>query len=158
MWLSHALEEHHIVYDSSIVYEGNPSMEEGKIGTKMILSKANRPSAILAAADVLAFGAILAAHDIGLKIPEDISIVGMDGIPSTEYSIPPLTTARVPAFEMGYEAVEVIAQNKFSKYPKVVHKSLSTEIIIRESTQKYNNSFRVECVYLTIMEESGRRS
>jgi len=130
-----ALEKHNIVYDQRLVYEADPTMEEGKNGMKQIMSLPDPPSAILAAADVLALGALLTAAKMGLRVPDDVSVVGMDDIAYSEYSIPPLTTARVPAFDMGYQAVEVIAQNLNAKEPQVVHKCLGVSIVLRESTQ-----------------------
>ncbi len=133
-----ALEEHNIVYDPKLVYEGNPSMEEGKIGMKQIMSLPNPPSAVLAAADVFALGAMKTAREMDLKIPDDVSLVGIDDIPYTEYSNPPLTTVRVPSYEMGYESVEVIAQHIRTKEAKVVHKCFDVPIVLRESTQNYD--------------------
>ncbi|MCG8337328.1 MAG: LacI family transcriptional regulator [Proteobacteria bacterium] len=130
-----ALEEHAIVYDQRLVYEGDPTMEEGKKGMKQIMSLPDPPTAVLAAADVLALGALITANKMGLRIPNDVSIVGMDDIPYSEYCIPPLTTAHVPAYDMGYKSVEVIARNLNAKEPKVVHKCLDAPIVFRESTQ-----------------------
>lgn len=131
-----ALEEHNIVYDPRLVHEGEPTMEEGKKGMHRIMSQPDPPTAILAASDVLALGALRSSHQMGLRIPEDVSLVGMDNIPYSEYSIPPLTTAHVPAYEMGYKAVEVIAQSLNAKDPKVVRECLPSPIVLRESTQK----------------------
>ena len=133
-----ALEENGIAYDSSLVLEGNPSMEEGKIGMEKIMSLPEPPSAVLAAADVLALGALLSARNMGLSVPKDVSIVGMDDIAYAKFSIPPLTTARVPAFEMGYKAVEVVARNVSEKEPKIIHKCLDVPIVERESTREFN--------------------
>jgi len=131
-----ALEEHLITYEPSLVYEGNPSMEEGRKGMKQIMSHSQPPTAVLAAADVFALGALWTANDMGLKVPEDISLVGMDDIPYTAFSIPPLTTAHVPAYDMGYKAVEVIAKNISEGQLKVVHYNYQVEIVIRASTRK----------------------
>ncbi len=133
-----ALEEQSIVYDPQLVYEANPSMEEGKIGMKQIMSLPNPPTAVLAAADVFALGAMKTAREMGLNIPDDVSIVGVDDIPYAEYSNPPLTTVRVPCYEIGYGAVEVIAQNIRTKEAKVIHKCFDVPMILRESTQNYD--------------------
>jgi DNA-binding LacI/PurR family transcriptional regulator len=131
-----ALEEHLIRYEPSLVYEGIPSMAEGKKGMKQIMSHPQPPTAVLAAADVFALGALSAAHEMDLRIPEDLSLVGMDDIPYTAFSIPPLTTAHIPAYDMGYKAVEVITKNISEGQPKVVHYNYEVEIVHRASTRK----------------------
>ena len=131
-----ALEEHSITYDPNLVYEGIPSMAEGKKGMRQLMSLTNTPTAILAAADVFALGALSAAQEIGLRVPKDVSLVGMDDIPFSAYSIPPLTTAHVPAYEMGYKAVEVIDKNISDGQPKVIHHNYKVEIVYRASTRQ----------------------
>ncbi len=131
-----ALEEHQITYEPHLVYEGIPSIEEGQKGMKDIMSHPLPPTAVLAAADVFALGALGTAHNLGLRVPEDISLVGVDDIPYAAFSIPPLTTAHVPAYDMGYKAVDVIANNIGDGKPKVVHYNYKVDIVIRESARK----------------------
>jgi LacI family transcriptional regulator len=73
---------------------------------------------------------------MGLRVPEGISLVGVDDIPYSAFSIPPLTTAHVPVYDMSYKAVDVIANNISEGKPKVVHYNYKVDIVIRESTRK----------------------
>ena len=133
-----ALERHNIEYDNQLVYEAKPTLDEGKIGLKKIMSLPDTPSAILAAADVFGLGALQAAWEMGLQVPRDLSIVGLDDIPYAEFSIPPLTTARIPAFAMGYESVQVIKEALKGKTSNVVHQCMDVKIIQRESAQQFS--------------------
>src|SRR5690606_41159578 len=62
---------------------------------------AEAPTAVFAANDVMAIGALLAAREAGLRVPDDVSIAGFDGIPMAEVVDPPLTTVQQPIYELG---------------------------------------------------------
>ncbi len=76
------------------------------IATKTLLALRKPPTAIFASRDTLAFGALRAINEAGLKVPYDISLAGFDDIDLASYSDPPLTTIRVPEYEMGEKAVQ----------------------------------------------------
>ena len=91
--------------------------------------------AVFVASDVVALGAIGALREAGRRVPDDVSIVGFDDIPLAAYFDPPLTTVRLPAFELGQAAgralLERIAQ------PAMPHRTLlQTELIVRGSTAR----------------------
>ncbi|AXX28429.1 LacI family DNA-binding transcriptional regulator [Actinosynnema pretiosum subsp. pretiosum] len=79
----------------------------GRAGARELLRLPGRPTAILCASDELAFGALAAARDLGLRVPEDVSVVGFDDIPAAEQAEPPLTTVRQPLTEKGRRAGEL---------------------------------------------------
>lgn len=82
---------------------------EGGYGSmRRILSLPQRPSAIIACDDEIALGAIRAIAEAGLRIPQDISIVGFDDIPMAKYSNPPLTTLRMPVSEICRKTCDVL--------------------------------------------------
>ena len=91
--------------------------------------------AIFAANDQTAFGARLALFRHGIRVPDDVSIIGFDDQSDSAYMTPPLTTVRQPAVEMGEAAAQAILhlmKNELFEIP-----TLQTELIIRESVARY---------------------
>jgi DNA-binding LacI/PurR family transcriptional regulator len=101
-----------------------------------ILSLPNRPDGIFAASDVYAVAAIHAAKRRGLRVPEDISIIGFDNIPVSSMVDPPLTTIDQPVGQIGYQSCELLIEkiNNPLSPPKKIF--LDTELIVRESTAR----------------------
>jgi DNA-binding LacI/PurR family transcriptional regulator len=89
--------------------------------------------AVFAASDVVALGAIGALREAGLRVPDDISVVGFDDIPLAAYFDPPLTTVRLPAFELGQAAGRALLERIADRAvpPRTL---LPTELIVRAST------------------------
>ena len=77
---------------------------------------------------------IQAIHAYGLRIPEDIAVVGFDDVPLASYCTPPLTTVRVPAVEMGRRAGELLFERINGQLAEK-HVLLDTELVIRASSQ-----------------------
>lgn len=103
-----ALAAHGIPLDEHLVVEiGDYDMDAAYEGTKRILEK-TQFTAIFAIADTMAMAAIKALHDAGRRVPEDCSIVAIDGIPLSNYSIPTLTTLVQPKEELGREAARIL--------------------------------------------------
>ena len=73
-----------------------------------ILQRKINFSAVFADTDIKAVGVIQALRDAGLKVPEDVSVVGFDDVPGMDQNVPPLTTVRMPYFEMGVAAVKLL--------------------------------------------------
>lgn len=88
--------------------EEETRVEDGYHATQKILSRNTLPTAIFAANDAMALGALKAIREKGLKVPDDISIVGFDNIEVTNHTLPPLTTMSVRMEEMGAKAVTMI--------------------------------------------------
>lgn len=89
--------------------------------------------AAFVASDVVALGAIGALRDAGLRVPSDVSIVGFDDIPLAGYFDPPLTTVRLPAFELGQAAGRALLE-RITDQSIVSRTLLPTELIVRAST------------------------
>lgn len=85
---------------------GNP--RKGYVQMQQLLSLPEPPTAVFAVSDRAAFGAIDAIKDSGLRIPDDISVVGIDDVRDSAYSTPPLTTFSVPKYELGRTAVFIL--------------------------------------------------
>jgi DNA-binding LacI/PurR family transcriptional regulator len=107
------------------------SVEEGRLAAGKLLDQPVRPTAILTTADQLAFGAILAVRERGLRVPQDVSIAGFDDIPEAARSDPPLTTVRQPLREKGTIAARLLLDGWEGPPPTEI---LPTELIVRDST------------------------
>ncbi|MBS4023237.1 MAG: LacI family DNA-binding transcriptional regulator [Dethiobacter sp.] len=129
------LAKHSISYSDSLVkvYDGNNFIENGYRAMGKFFQDKMLPTAIFAANDMMAIGAIQAIKEKGLEIPKDISIVGFDDVPLAKYINPPLTTVSQPAFEKGKEAARLVIEmidRKVTPAPKL----LDVELSIRQST------------------------
>lgn len=93
---------------SDLFVSGGHGYEDGRKAMAQLLGVDTRPTAVLAYPDTMAIGAIRAALDAGLRVPEDVSVVGFDDIPASAFIHPPLTTVSMPKWEMGQRAAEVL--------------------------------------------------
>lgn len=100
-----ALKRAGITFDPNLVSSGNWLLSGGHDCTKALLALDNRPTAIFCASDKMAIGCYEAIKEVGLRIPDDISVVGFDDDPTARYLDPPLTTILVPHEEMGRRAI-----------------------------------------------------
>jgi DNA-binding LacI/PurR family transcriptional regulator len=89
-----------------------------------------RPEAVFAANDQMAVDAMMAARERGLRVPEDIAVVGFDDVPMADYVSPALTTVRQPAYEMGYRAARAVLAAEPLEPMRVV---LPTRVVVRRS-------------------------
>jgi LacI family transcriptional regulator len=130
-----ALKKHKLKFDRQLVCEGTFQQPEGFTCAHTLLTLPDRPTAIFASNDMMAFGAMDAARDCGLRIPEDVSIVGFDDLPQSAQTHPPLTTVRQPLQEMGRAAVDMLLGliKQPDKPPERTR--LKTELVIRGSCQ-----------------------
>ena len=105
-----ALREAGLEVDSSLVWQGDFSVEAGQVCAHQILSRPpeERPEAIFAANDQTAFGVMDVVEQYGLRIPDDLSLMGFDDMPMTAFKKPGLTTIRQPHQEMGVFACELL--------------------------------------------------
>jgi LacI family transcriptional regulator len=101
---------------------------------KKLLSK-NRPfTALFAYNDISAIGAIRAFQEAGLRVPQDVSVVGFDDIPAAAFHYPSLTTIRQPLHRMGAIAVDLLVERLEEKRDAPPHVAVEPEIVVREST------------------------
>jgi len=125
------LEEREL-YDEELIRTGVFSVEDGYNLTKKLV-KEEKVTAVFVASDSMAVGALRALHELNIKVPDDISIIGFDDIITAEYLIPPLTTVRVHTEYMGRIAVERII-SKLKHEGDIPQKIvIPTELIIRKS-------------------------
>jgi LacI family transcriptional regulator len=135
-----ALQKNDIPYDTNLVIHTDLTLECGYQTTLNLLKRNKMPSAIFAYSDHLAIGAIKAIRELGLSIPENISLAGYDDIEYAQFLDIPLTTVRQPMYEIGQRAInhliEIIQSDDYQ--PKEHQEILEPDLIIRESTGRAN--------------------
>ena len=129
-----ALRTHHIPDLPELVYEGTFFQPDGFAGASVFLDLPNPPSAIFASNDVMAMGAMDAVRSRGLRVPEDISIVGFDDIPQAALVHPALTTVRQPLEQMGRVATQMLLDLLKNPEKTIDRMELPTELVVRGST------------------------
>jgi LacI family transcriptional regulator, galactose operon repressor len=129
-----ALQEAGIEPNVSHVREGNYTPASGYEAMNEILTDSSLPTAVFVASDVVALGAMQAIKRKGLRIPEDIALVGFDDIPLAEYYDPPLTTLRLPAYGLGWAAGERLVRLINAEGLDLEGVLLESELITRESS------------------------
>lgn len=117
----------------SYIKIGGYTAKHGYRLMKELLNEMRRPTAIFAANDSLAVGCYRVIQESGLRIPEDISVVGFNDISMAKYLAPPLTTVHIHMNFMGRKAVQMLAELIQQERSINIHVSVSTELIIRES-------------------------
>jgi LacI family transcriptional regulator len=127
-----ALTQYAIANDESLVQYGDFTRQSGFACARELLSRDRRPTAIFASNDPMAFGAMQAIRQMGLRIPEDISIIGFDDIGSSSDTLPPLTTVRQPLREMGRVGAQMIL-DMLRGHPHLPKAELQTSLIRRDS-------------------------
>jgi LacI family transcriptional regulator len=129
-----ALDRAGIAFDPELVRSGDFRHEGGFIRGGELLDLADPPSAIFAGSDQQAFGLYEAARRRGLRIPQDLAVVGFDDLPVARWVSPPLTTVRQPLAEMGRAAAQMLGDLIDGLALRATRVELSTELIVREST------------------------
>jgi LacI family transcriptional regulator len=118
------------------VRTGRFSYEHGIVGGAALLDLPQPPTAVFAGSDETALGVIEAARGRGLRIPEDLSVVGFDDTPVARLAAPPLTTVRQPLREMGAVAVRTALRLANGERVDSHHVELATELVVRQSTAR----------------------
>src|SRR5215210_3923625 len=130
-----ALREAGIAPDSSMELVGNFTEAGGYAATMELLSRPVRPTAIFAANDSMAIGALSALRESGVEVPREMAVAGFDDIPLSRYMDPPLSSVRVPIWELGARAVEILLHGITHKNDHARRRErVSTELVIRRST------------------------
>ena len=130
-----ALQENNIAFEDELTQMGDFKEQGGYIAANKLLDLSIPPTAIFSTNNLMTLGVLKAIHERGLKIPEDISIVGFDDMPWLSFFTPPLTAVRQPIYEIGKIAAELLLERLKGKatgqYQKIV---LKPELIVRGSS------------------------
>lgn len=118
--------------DALVVYSDFQESGGFRAMNQLLESRVNF-SAVIAANDQMAYGARLALHRAGLRVPDDVSLVGFDDLPHSAFTLPPLTSVRQSVYEIGTSAAQAMVDLLANKAPPA--KLIAAEIIVRESTR-----------------------
>ena len=135
-----ALHEAGVPFDEALVCHGNFSLDAGFAGAATMLALAQRPSALFCENDEMAIGALKRLKQEGLRVPQDISVVGFDDIPMAAYCDPPLTTIAQPAETFGEKAVEMLIALIEKRPLPARHIVLPFELTPRSSAARWGES------------------
>jgi len=137
-----ALFDNKIKFNKSNVFINDSLHEEffenGYEYTKGLIKENPEITAYFITSDIIAISALRAIKDLGLKVPEDISIIGFDGLEVSKFIYPKLTTVSLPRYEMGYEAMNMLLKIIDKKATNNI--KLEAKLIIGESTGKVRKS------------------
>lgn len=133
-----ALEAKLIPFERDLVVNGDFTMESGFQGTLQLFKNQRPPSAIFAANDQMAMGAIKAANFLGLKVPEQLSVIGFDDMATAAFVSPALTTIRQQNFEIGSLSAKMLIDLLNHQKPEARQTILPTSLIERDSCCAYH--------------------
>lgn len=126
------MKENHIDFDRGNYMECSFSMQDGYEKTKYLLERNPEMTAVFAIGDLIAIGALRAIRDAGLKVPQDISLIGFDGIENTDYTVPRITTVRQDIDAIAKKSVDDLLFR--ISYPRpAVHEFIPFELIEKDS-------------------------
>jgi LacI family transcriptional regulator len=129
-----ALESAGVPYDEGLVTEGDFYHESGFAGAHALLDLPDPPTAVFASSDQMALGVYEAVRQRGLRVPDDVSVVGFDDLPEVRWCSPPLTTIRQPLAEMGAVAARTVLRMLAGEEAESPRVELATELVVRHST------------------------
>jgi LacI family transcriptional regulator len=131
-----AMRERDVAFDEELDYRSvRFSYQDGYDATKSLLEDGREFTALFAAADVMAIGAIRALRDAGKRVPEDVSVVGFDGLPLGSFLVPQLTTIVQPVQQMAQRSVEMLISS-IEEGGEARHETVPFSLCSRESTRK----------------------
>ena len=131
-----ALKENDIEYDESLTITVSNDVSGGKDAAEWYLSLNDRPSAVYFITDIMAVGFIAEIQRQGLKVPDDVSVVGFDGLGNHLYSSPKVTTVAQPVSEIAKQLADCIIERVEDPSRPCVHCLLDGEILIEESVKE----------------------
>ncbi len=127
------LAEAGIPYDPDLVHEGDYSIDCGTVGARVLLALPDRPTAIFAANDQTAIGVSEAVEQLGVRIPDDLSLIGFDNIPEARFY--QLTSVDHPLMQMGMMAVELLIKAIEGQTIEETITKIPTRLVVRKSCQ-----------------------
>ena len=128
--------KHGIDYDEELDYQGvRYSYQDGYNATQQLIASGRQFTALFAQADVMAIGAIRALHNNGLRVPQDVSVMGYDGLPLGSFLVPQLSTVIQSAELMARRSVEILIE-RIENGGDACHESVQYSLAQRESTRR----------------------
>lgn len=136
-----ALEQGGIKYDSTLVKYTDWSVASGYRWTHELMQQPDPPTAFYCASDYMAMGCIDALSELGLRVPEDVSVVGHNDLDIDSHLRPPLSSSRQPSYEMGKRAVEILLDQVSQKKPNEYSLTkIESKLVVRSSVSRARTS------------------
>ena len=129
----HALRDHHLSVDADLIQEGDSRQEEGRHLTETLLDLDRPPTALFTGNNLTTLGVLSAIQTRGLRVPEDIALVGYDDIPWAMALNPPPTVMDQPGYEMGQQAACLLLERLANPDRKPTTVTLQPKLVIRQS-------------------------
>ena len=123
-----------LAVDPSLIRSGAFEVATGTQHARELLAGPDRPTAIMAADDEIAVGVLAAAHELGIRVPDELSVTGFDDTPQAAWTTPPLTTVHQHLDGMGAIAVQTVLGMVEGRSPASRHLDLATSLTVRRST------------------------
>ncbi len=135
-----ALEKSGLKVHKSLIINNSLTREEGSKAINHLMQQEEKPDAVFCANDTTALSVIIYLREIGIKVPEDMVIIGFSNEPFSEVVTPSISTVKQPGFLMGQKAAQLIIQQILRDNDNPVFKTIvmPTELIIRESSRRIN--------------------
>lgn len=131
----HMLQANQLPAQENWVAEGENTLDSGYQAARQLLKHEVNFTAIFACNDDMAIGAIRALHDHGLKVPQDISVIGIDNEPAAAYAIPSLSTVSLPISRLTQDAVQLAINLANKQLIDSQHQTYGGELVVRESSR-----------------------
>jgi DNA-binding LacI/PurR family transcriptional regulator len=131
---STSLKECGIAPDPARIIEGDHTLEGGIASMERLLAAKKMPTAVMCSNDMTAIGVLHKLYRAGLRVPDDLSVIGFDDIHITEVTIPPLTTVQMSRFELARAAVTALRAHVEQPESSKREYNIQTKLIVREST------------------------
>jgi LacI family xylobiose transport system transcriptional regulator len=123
-----------LVVDPALIRFGDFHVDGGRRAAAELLGLPDRPTAVFAGSDLQALGVLEAARERGIRVPEQLSIVGYDDVPLAQWSSPSLTTVHQPLQKMAEEAARLILRLRDGADAPTSRMDLATHLVVRDST------------------------
>lgn len=131
-----SLEQAGVPFEESLVYQGDWSASSGRKALLTFAEHGRLPEAVFAQNDRMALGVLHAARELGLRVPEQLAVIGVDDMPLASYFDPPLTTMRQDMPRIGREAARLLLERIHNPQSAISHIKLTAELVVRQSTCK----------------------
>src|ERR1700722_4387357 len=129
-----SIEECALELDPAWIVEGDHTMEGGMAAREQLLGSTRVPTAVMCSNDMTAIGVLHKLYREGLKVPDDLSVIGFDDIHIAQVTIPPLTTIQMSCFELARAAVTALRAHREEGLEPQRNYKIPTKLIVREST------------------------
>ena len=130
-----AMHDAGVPVDPDLIQVGDYDPDSSAAAARLLLEGPDRPTAIFGANDVSAIVAVEVAASMGLRVPDDLSVVGFDNVPEAALASPALTTVEQPIHAMGHRAIELLIKLIHNEPVDTTHVRLTTRLVVRQSTR-----------------------